>query len=476
MKLIIFALIPLILSIGIIPVLLFDDAFALKGKGKSLREIGSNKVCGDRLCSEITKDEKTFESTSKNLDPLSSWNEGKSKEKIIEFVNQVTDSSSPSFVPITDRIATFDNDGTLWIEQPLYIPLAFHLEYLYQQIENDPNLASTSPYSELLSKKGSIINEDLEHIPELFEVLMIAYPNITQQEYIKKAKDFLDNTIHPRFNVAVKEMTYQPMVELVQYLKQNDFDVYIVSGGFQGMMRAVSEEIYNIEKENVIGTHPEFIYQLTEQGPILIRQPVLDSFNDEAEKPVNILKRIGKMPVFACGNSGGDIEMLTLTQNHKNHFACMVDHDDENREYFYPNSEALSESQRNGWTVISMKNDFKTVFSNHPKEIEYECSSDFWKNNLELWENVGVNYNDDFDETFGKNYFDPDITLEQAIDMEGVGMNHLARSGTTAYLNALVDPEIDEETVRTAVYFGYVHQIDNYIKNCKNVENPISLK
>ena len=459
---------------GIIPVLSFDDALALKSKGKSLREINSNKVCGDRLCSEIIKNEKTFESTHKKIDPLSSWNTGESKQEIIKFVNQVTNSFSESFVPIIDRVAVFDNDGTLWIEQPLYIPFEFHLEYLYEQLETNPELSLQSPYSEILAKGDSITNKDLEHIPGLTEILLPAYPDITQEEYLKKSQEFLDNTNHPRFNTALKNLTYTPMVELIHYLQQNDFDVYIVSAGFQGLMKSVSEEIYNIPKENVIGTYPQFISQLTKQGSVLVRQPVLGSFNDGPEKPVNIQKIIGKIPIFACGNSGGDIEMLMLTQNHENHFACMVNHDDENREYYYLNEEALSESQRNGWTVISIKNDFKTVFSNIPKEIVYECSSDFWKNNLELWEKVGLDYNDDFDETFGKDYFDPDITLKQAISMEGVGMNHLARSGTAAYLDALVDSEIDEETVRATVGFGYVHQIDNYIKNCKNTEKSIS--
>jgi len=461
---------------GIIPVLSFDDAFALKSKGTPLREIGSNKVCGDRLCSDIINNKKTFESTLNNLDPLPSWNNGEPKQEIIKFVNQVTDSTSTSFVPIMDRIAVFDNDGTLWIEQPLYIPFEFHLQYLYDQLETNPSLASVSPYSELLEKVDSITNKDLEHIPDLIEVLLPAYSGITQEEYLKKSQEFLDNTNYPRFNVALKELTYLPMVELIHYLQQNDFDVYIVSAGFQGMMRAVSEDIYNIQKENVIGTHPKFISQLTEQGPVLVRQPFLDSFNDGIEKPVNIQKQIGKTPIFACGNSGGDVEMLRLTQNHKNHFACMVDHDDENREYLYPNSEALSESQRNGWTVISMKNDFKTIFSNFPDEIKYECSSDFWKNNLDLWEKVGLDYNDDFDETFGKNYFDPNITLKQAISMKGVGMNHLARSGTAAYIDALIDPEIDEDIVKSAVYFGYIHQIENYIENCKNIKKSYPLK
>jgi len=159
-----------------------------------------------------------------------------------------------------------------------------------------------------------------------------------------------------------------------------------------------------------------------------------------------------------------------LTHSQENHFACMVDHDDEEREYNYPNSEALEASKQNGWTVISMKNDFKTVFSSSQEKIVYECSLDFWKNNLELWKNIGVDYDDDFDETFGKDYFEPNITLEQAINAEGLGMNHLARSGTTGYLNALVDPEISEKAVKSAVYFGYVHQIDNYLQNCKTIE------
>jgi len=296
-------------------------------------------------------------------EPLPSWNNGNSKKQIIEFVELVTNSSSSGYVPPENRIATFDNDGTLWIEQPLYIPFGFHLEYLYEQLDEEPTLSSQSPYTEILEKGGSITNEDLEHISGLTDILLPAYPNITQEEYLQKSKDYLDNTKHVRYNVALKELTYQPMVELIHYLQENDFKVYIVSAGFQGMMRAVSEEIYNIEKENVIGTYPKFISQLTEQGLVLIRQPILDSFNDGAEKPVNIQKIIGKTPIFACGNSGGDIEMLMLTQNHENHFACMLDHDDESREYYYPNQEALDESQKNGWVVISMKNDFKTIFS-----------------------------------------------------------------------------------------------------------------
>ena len=222
-------------------------------------------------------------------DPLLSWNSGESKQKIIEFVDAVTNHSSSAFVTIEDRIATFDNDGTLWIEQPLYIPFAFHLEYLYEQLDEYPNLGSTSPYSEIVAMVDSITNKDLENIPNLMDILLPAYPNITQDEYLEKSKEYLDNTKHIRYDVALKELTYQPMVELVHYLQQNDFEVYIVSAGFQGMMQAVSEEIYNIEKENVIGTHPEFISQLTEQGSVLIRQPTLGSFNDGAEKPVNII-------------------------------------------------------------------------------------------------------------------------------------------------------------------------------------------
>ena len=297
-------------------------------------------------------------------DPLLSWNDGNSKQQLIEFVEYVTTPASAGYVPPEDRIATFDNDGTLWIEQPLYIPFGFHLEYLYEQIENESSLISQSPYSEILEKKESISNDDLEEIPNLSDILLTAYPEISQTKYLEKSKEYLDNTKHARFNVALKELTYVPMVELIYYLQANDFQVYIVSAGFQGMMRAVSEELYNVEKDNVIGTHPQFVSELTEQGIIQIRQPVLASFNDGAEKPVNIQKVIGKIPIFACGNSGGDIEMLMLTHFHENHFGCMLNHDDEQREYYYPNAEALEASEQNEWLVISMKDDFKIIFEN----------------------------------------------------------------------------------------------------------------
>ena len=296
--------------------------------------------------------------------PLPSWNDGNSKQKIIEFVDKVTNPSSSAFVPIEQRIATFDNDGTLWIERPLYIPFAFHLEYLYEQLENDPSLEFQSPYAELLEKKGTMTNHDLEEIPGLVEILLPAYPGITQNEYLQKSKNYLENTNHERYDIPVKELTYLPMVELVSYLQENDFQVYIVSAGFQGLMRSVSYDIYNIPSENVVGTHPEFVFELTENGFTLIRQPVLASFDDGAEKPVNIQKVIGKIPIFACGNSGDDIEMLEMISYHENHFGCMVHHDDKIREYHYPNSEALEAADTNDWLVISMKNDFKTIFSN----------------------------------------------------------------------------------------------------------------
>ena len=482
----IYACLALILSIAVVPALSFDQTYALKSNGNPLTETGSKKVCGDKLCSEVTEgNENVILDTSEMFvaSPslqkptiLSTWNDGISKQKIIEFVEKITNPSSPAFVPKENRIATFDNDGTLWIEQPLYIPFSFHLEYLYGQLEKDPSLSSTSPYKELLEKGDSLTNNDLEEITGLMDVLLTAYPEITQEQYLEKSKNYLNDTTHPRFDFALKQLTYRPMVELIHYLQDNNFQVYIVSAGFQGLMRSVSDEIYNIDKSNVIGTHPEFIYKITKSGPSLIRQPILASFNDGPEKPVNIQKVIGKVPIFACGNSSGDIEMLLLTHFHENRLGCMVNHDDKIREYNYPNSEALEAAKQNDWLVISMKNDFKEIFSNYSEKIEYECSSDFWRNNLDLWEKVGVDYNDDFDETFGRNYFEPDITLRQAISMEGLGMYHLARSGTAAYLNALADPEIDEETVRAAVNFGYIHQIDNYIQNCKNIKKMASLK
>jgi hypothetical protein len=366
-KFVIFALIPLILSMGITPVIPFSNAAE------------SNQICIDKVWIENSKGKiacVTPSTADKLIErgwgtlletksmPLSSWNDGNSKQKIIEFVDRVTNSSSKTFVPAEDRIATFDNDGTLWIEQPLYIPFAFHLEYLYEQLEENPNLESQSPYTEILEKKDSISNDDLDEIHGLVEIILPAYPGISQDEYLQKSKDYLENTKHLRYNVAFKELTYLPMVELISYLQENDFKVYIVSAGFQGLMRSISDEAYNIPPENVIGTHPEFVYELTENGPILIRQPILASFDDGDEKPVNIQKVIGKSPIFACGNSEGDIEMLEMTHQHETHFGCMVNHDDEVREYHYSNLEALEASEQHDWLVISMKNDFKTIFEN----------------------------------------------------------------------------------------------------------------
>ena len=363
MKILLILLFSIILTIGLSEN--FQEAEALiKASGTGLTKYGSATsgiVCGDRLCSEISE-QKEF--SYYYDDPLPSWNDGDSKHNIIEFVNKVTNPSLSSYVPPENRIATFDNDGTLWIEQPLYIPFAFHLQYLYEQLDDNPELSSSTPYDELVEKKNSIVNEDLEHIDGLVDILLPAYPNISQKEYLDKAEYFMDNTIHPRFNVLLKDLTYLPMVELVHYLQDNEFDVYIVSAGFQGLMRAVSMDIYNIESKNVIGTHPDFVFQMTDDGPTIIRQSTLASFNDRAEKPVNIQKQIGKMPIFACGNSGGDIEMLLSSHVHEHHFACMLNHDDAEREYYYPNSEALDAAKNNNWNIFSMKNDFATVFSN----------------------------------------------------------------------------------------------------------------
>ena len=296
------------------------------------------------------------------LDPLPSWNNRNPKQKIIEFVNKVTKPHSLSFVHPNNRIATFDNDGTLWTEQPLYNDVQFDLEYIYQQIKKNPKLAHHTPYFEIKTMKNLLTNDSLESIPGILNILLTAFPNITQEKYLEKAYYFLSNTKNNRFKRALKDLTYMPMVELIHYLQNNNFKTFIVTGGSQGMTRAVSEEVYHVEPRNVIGTHPQFTYALTKHGPSIIRQPILSSNNDGVEKAINIQKIIGKKPIFACGNTGGDFEMLRLTTHSKNHFACMINHDDGKREYSYPNKTALDESQRSDWTVISMKKDFATIF------------------------------------------------------------------------------------------------------------------
>jgi len=285
---------------------------------------------------EISAKERIF-------DPLPSWNDGKTKQKIIKFVENVSKSDG---IPIKDRIAVFDYDGTLLPEKPMYVQLDFLLETLL----TEPNSSS----------KGLVDGENL------IKSGFLAYTGMTQPEYEEKVKEFLTTAQHPRFKKPYTELIYQPMVELVKYLKLNDFQVYICSGSDIDFVRILANLTYGIPPENVIGTAIEKTFEISPQGVNLVRQSkLIEPLNDKAGKPVNINRYIGKIPVMAVGNSDGDIPMLQYTSsNPQANLELLLHHDDIQREYDYNQGaeKALILAKENNWTIITMKEDFKQVF------------------------------------------------------------------------------------------------------------------
>lgn len=296
-------------------------------------------------------------------DPLLSWNEGTIKQNIISFVKQVVDEKSTAFVKPTDRIAVFDNDGTLWIEKPLYTPVEYELAYLKEVVPQNPELQKNKFYTELAKGNLSVM-KGLSSF-ELINLLFAIHDGQKETDYENSVYTFLSENNHPKFKRPFKTLVYQPMVELVTYLQQNNFNVYIVTGGEISFVRTVSKEIYNIEPENVIGSSVQLKYVSDTTGTYLMRRGEIQSINDQYFKPSNIGLHIGKKPIFAAGNSDGDYEMMEYTLSGKGpSMAIIVNHDDTNREYKYMHGteKAISHADSIGWQIVSMKKDFSLVF------------------------------------------------------------------------------------------------------------------
>ena len=295
--------------------------------------------------------------------PLPSWNEGANKTAIIDFVKKVTDQNSKSYVPVADRIAVFDNDGTLWIEKPLYIPIEFEIAWLQQKSKSNPELLDNKLYKGLAEGDMSVLKE--YNTFQLIEQLFAVHAGQEVSEYLQDSRAFLDTEKHPKYDMLFKNLTYDPMVELVDYLQQNNFNVYIVTGGEMDFLRSVSEEIYNIPPENVVGSSVKYKYVDNADGSELIRTADIGSANDKYVKPANIQLHIGKKPIFAAGNSDGDYEMMEYTLSGEGpSMAILVNHDDAEREYVYMHGteKAIEDAKTKGWHVVSMKDDFKSVF------------------------------------------------------------------------------------------------------------------
>ncbi len=304
---------------------------------------------------------------------LSLWNEGRSKERITDFVKAVT-MKGQSFVPVEERIAVFDNDGTLWCEKPMPIELGFILERLTKMAAKNPSLQAKQPWKSACSKDyawlgGAVTKHyhgDDEDLKVLIGGILRAFKGMTTEEYEAESGLFLHNGKHPTLGCGLCESSYAPMVQLLRYLGMNGFAVFIASGGDRDFMRTISQEIYGVPPERVIGSSNALRYEAGGDGGHIVYQAQPDIFDDGPAKPVRIWSRIGQRPILAVGNSNGDIPMLEFASgSSRPSLRIVVLHDDKDREFDYTagaeRSLELAQSQR--WTVVSIKNDWKSVFA-----------------------------------------------------------------------------------------------------------------
>jgi phosphoserine phosphatase len=311
---------------------------------------------------------------SQAADPLPSWNDGPAKQSIINFVEKVTKLGSPDFVPVAERIATFDNDGTLWCEQPVPVQLYFALDRVKALAPQHPEWNTTEPFASLL--KGNLQTALAGGDRALLEIVMATHAGVTTAEFEQIVKDWIATARHPETGQLFTDMVYQPMLEVLSYLRANDFKNFIVSGGGIEFMRAWTERVYGVPPEQVIGSSIKTKFEMRDGKPVLERLPELNFNDDKGDKPVGINQHIGRRPIAAFGNSRGDKEMLEYTQGGSGaRFMLLVLHDDKAREYAYGPALGLpepklgafpqalyDEAQKEGWTVVSMKDDWNEVF------------------------------------------------------------------------------------------------------------------
>lgn len=305
-------------------------------------------------------------------DPLPSWNEGASKAAIISFVERVTTEGSADFVPVPERIAVFDNDGCLWPENPLPFQLAFAFDEVKRLMASKPELKDDPMVQALLAGDIAKLLEGKHH-DGLLHIVALTHAGMTTDEFDKRVEDWLATARHPRFDRPYDQLTYQPMQEVLRYLRANGFKTFIVSGGGADFLRVWTERVYGIPPEQVVGSTGRVTYELRETGPVLVK--TLDHLfvDDKAGKPAGIHQFIGRRPIAVFGNSDGDKQMLEYgtINNPRPSLGVIVRHTDAEREYQYdvnPKSsgtlvEALKDAPQRGWTVVSMKDDWKVVFS-----------------------------------------------------------------------------------------------------------------
>ncbi|KJC35157.1 haloacid dehalogenase [Bradyrhizobium sp. LTSP857] len=302
-------------------------------------------------------------------EPLPSWNDTAPKKAIEAFVERVTKQGSSDFVPPAERIATFDNDGTLWAEQPLYFQLVFALDRVKALAPLHPEWKDKEPFASLL--KGDLKGALAGGEAAIFQIVTATHSGMTTDEFEKIVGDWVATARHPKTGKLYTEMVYQPMLELLAYLRANGFKTFIVSGGGIDFMRVFSERVYGIPPEQVIGSSGKLRFELRDGKPLLMKLPELDFNDDKAGKPVDIQMHIGRHPIAAFGNSDGDLQMLEWARQGAGvRFALIVHHTDAEREWAYDRNssvgrldKALDVARAEGWTVVDMKNDWKRVFA-----------------------------------------------------------------------------------------------------------------
>ena len=306
--------------------------------------------------------------SKETIDPLPSWNDVQSKKNIIDYVTAVTEVNGPNFIPVKDRIATFDNDGNLWSEQPLYFQLFFAIDRVKAMASDHPEWNNKQPFKAVLENDMAELAKQGEH--GLIQLVMATHAGKSTVEFDQDVKEWVQTAKHPQKNVTYDKLVYQPMLELLQYLRANDFKTYVVSGGGVDFMRAFVTEIYGIPEEQIIGSRIKTAFEYNDGNPVIKRLPELDFIDDKEGKPLAIQKIIGKKPVFASGNSDGDLQMMqwTASNNHKS-FMLYLHHTDAEREWAYDRDshigrldKGLDQALNDGWTVIDMKNDWMLIY------------------------------------------------------------------------------------------------------------------
>jgi phosphoglycolate phosphatase-like HAD superfamily hydrolase len=304
----------------------------------------------------------------RSADPLPSWNEGAAKKAIVAFVTNVTTEGSPDFVPANERIATFDNDGTLWCEQPIYVQASYAFNRAQIMAVHDPSLREKPGFQAILSNDHAAMAR-LGQV-EIATILAVTHSGMTPDEFMKAVKRWLEGARNDRFDRLHKQCVYQPQLELLAYLRSRGFKTYIVTGGGVEFVRAFSEEAYNIPPEQVIGSSTKMRYEIRDGKAEVIKLPQISDIDDREGKPININLHIGRRPILAFGNSDGDLQMLEYTTSGQGaRLSLLVHHDDAAREYAYDRDsrvghldKALDAAKQQGWTVVSMKNDWRTIF------------------------------------------------------------------------------------------------------------------